>query len=158
MQIKTNTANYLQMIFERGTATKHADKQTGEKSMSVEIKCLQAALEFSLTTGGKVPGLYANFQQSSSINSFKVFGVQLPDPLQRCPGTKIGHIPSTVETKLLMLTFCEVGLTHTRTHRYRQTPCGRARSEGSSNLSAFCHHAPLSLCSMTCTQTETFTK
>lgn len=160
MLIKTNTSNYLEIVFELvqrwNTMTNRQEKQ---KSFSVQTKSLQATLAFSMTTGKKtpktVPNQYTNLKQSSSINSAcQILSISRASsrPHAKVSRDKIGHILSQVLSKLLMLTFCEARLTHARTHIYKRTPCGMAGWKGLSNLSVCCQHALLSLRFMTCTQ------
>lgn len=81
----------------------HDDKQAGEtkKSFSVQSKCLQATLAFSMTTGKKnpktVPNQYANLKQSCSINSAcQILYISRASsrPHAKVSRDKIGHILS----------------------------------------------------------------
>lgn len=98
------------MIFELERRL-NTDKEREKNSGCVLSKCLQAAREPD-----------PNFEQSGSNYSFSGASIQRETrgPPAKVSGDQIGHIASSsAKSKLLMLTFCEAGLTHTPT--YTQT-------------------------------------
>lgn len=95
MQMKTNTANYLQIIFQLEQQTRW---QAGRRR--VGSKCLQPLI---------------------ALASRVLFGVHLSELWQRCQGTKMDVTPPAPNTqpplRWLMQKILEIGLTHAHTAR-----------------------------------------